>query len=422
MQMLSLTGGAPLWGEVNISGAKNSVLPILAALLCRGTCELRNVPEIEDVSAACRILRSLGCRTVREHDRLLVDAAEVSGSTVNAELAGCMRSSVLFAGALLARTGSAEVGLPGGCPLGLRPVDYHIRAFRELGAEAEQRPDAVVCRRGGASGGTVQLPFPSVGATENALLAAVGLGGHSEIRGAAREPEITELAEFLISAGADISGVGTSCLCIEGGRPLHGVSCAIRPDRIETATYLCACAACGGSICLTDAEEQTLLPVTDVLRQTGCSIRQMGRTLKICAPQRLKAPEGIISTAPYPGFPTDAQALIMAALLRAEGSTVLEETIFENRFRHVPQMRRLGAHITVSGCRAQVLGTPQLTGAFLEAEDLRGGASLVLAALSAEGKSTITGINHLRRGYDHLEEKLRSLGADIKTLENAAAG
>lgn len=417
MEVLSLVGGLPLAGVIPVHGAKNSVLPILAACtLCGGPCVLHNCPHIRDVEATLSILSHLGCWVGRSGEDLLVDAGPLTGCTVPYDLACRMRSSILFLGALAARKGQADIALPGGCPLGARPIDLHLMALRQMGAEMLLTKKGVTCRADRLKGAHITLPFPSVGATENALLAAVAADGQVRISGAALEPEITDLIGFLTAAGAEITGAGTSELTIIGGRSLHGTEYTVMPDRIETATYLCAAAACGGDVTVTNTAPETLLPVLEVLERAGCAILQGTDTIRLCAQERLYAP-GEIITGPYPAFPTDAQALVMAALLRAEGETVFRETIFENRLHHVYQLQKLGADIRISGQNALVRGVGQLHGADLTAGDLRGGAAMAAAALSAEGKSAIFGVKHIKRGYDNLDGKLQRLGAQINYVE-----
>lgn len=418
MQVLSVCGGAPLRGTAVIHGAKNSVLPILAAcVLCRSPCVLHNCPNIDDVQSALQILRHLGCKAERSGSTVCVDAAHMDTHQIPPHLAGRMRSSIIFLGAILARLGNAELALPGGCPLGERPIDLHIAALRQMGASCACAPGCVCCCAQRLHAAKITLPFPSVGATENAILAALGCEGTVEIGNAAREPEITDLVRFLLSAGAKIEGAGTANLCVCGGTPLHGTTYTIMPDRVETASFLCAAAGCGGDVTLARASRTELSAVCEVLQQCGCTITSGHDALRIRAPERLLACKKTIVTAPYPGFPTDVQAPMMAALLRAEGESRICETIFESRFHHVPQLRKLGADIALCGQTACVRGAAHLRGAQMQAEDLRGAMALVIGALQAEAESTISGIKHLRRGYDNMEENLRALGADVKCVE-----
>ena len=417
MQTLTVSKSPPLLGEVHIHGAKNSALPILAACtLCRGACTIRGCPDILDVRCAMEILRSLGCPCRLEGGTASVGPFGCGECRVPGALAESMRASVLFLGALLARTGEASVTLPGGCPIGARPIDLHLGILRRLGAEILLDGKRIVCRAGRLTGCRIALPFPRVGATEHAMLAAVGAQGCTQILGAAREPEIVDLACFLNSCGARVEGAGTGCIEITGMRPLSGAEHTLLPDRIEAATYLCACACCGGRLTLLGAEGGTLLPVAEALSACGCTITQRPGAITAAAPHPLTG--GVrVTTAPYPGFPTDAQPLLMAALARARGESRITETIFERRFLHVPELRRLGAQIALRGPTAAITGVKELTGAQLTARDLRGGAALILAAMSAEGESTVAGMNHLERGYDNLIPTLCALGARIRASE-----
>lgn len=417
MEYLSVTGGAPLYGTALIHGAKNSVLPIMAAaVVCCAPCVIHNCPDIADVACSIEILRHLGCDAQLTDGTLYIDARRLARCDVPLALAGRMRSSILFLGALLARMGCASIALPGGCPLGSRPIDLHLAAVCAMGAVVTDTAQCVACRAGRLHGATITLPFASVGATENAILAALGAREPVVIENAALEPEIGDLIGFLTCAGACISGRDTARLCISGGTPLHGAEYTVLPDRIETATYLCAAAACGGSVNLRGTRADTLVPVVDVLRTAGCEITAGEDSMQISRTGGLLAPERIV-TAPYPAFPTDAQAPVMAALLRAAGTCEFVETVFEDRLRHTAQLRKMGAQIKTQPQRAWVRGTAQLHGARLLAEDLRGGAALVIAALSAEGKSEIFGVKHIKRGYANLEENMRALGAQIKYVE-----
>ena len=417
MPVLLVSKSPPLSGEVTVHGAKNSVLPILAAtLLCRTPCVLHNCPDILDVTHALAILRSLGCASERRGASVYIDPRGCVGRSVPPELAASMRASSLFLGALLARCGEALLSLPGGCPIGARPVDYHLLAFRTLGAEVAQTDDTISCRARKLTGAQIILPGPSVGATENAMLAAVGADGTTVIENAACEPEIADLAGFLTACGAKIAGAGTRHISVEGGHPLTGATYTILPDRIETATFLCACAACGGELTLRRTDAQLAEPVLDALTQSGCRISCMHDTLRIRRDGPLTACGPVVSR-PYPGFPTDAMPVLLAAQLRAQGQTAFTETIFENRFGYVKELGKLGAQLRQDGSTVRMHGAPQLHAAQLFAEDLRGGAALVLAAMQAEGESAIFGVKHIERGYDTLETALQSAGARLKTVE-----
>lgn len=419
MAVFDLQGGRKLSGEVRISGAKNSVLPLLAStILFRGPCVLHNCPNLSDVDAAIGILRHLGCTVVQEDGDIFVDSWGLNRYDIPKHLMETMRSSVFFLGPLLARMGACRMYAPGGCSLGARPIDLHLMGLRAMGAEIAWEGDELICTRGKLSGCHITLPFPSVGATENLMMAAMGAGETVTIFGTAREPEIVDLAKFLRAGGGRIFGAGTGMLQIEGGA-LHGTEHTVVPDRIEAATYLCAVASAGGAVALRDANPEHLSCVLRALERAGCAIRLMENGISIAAGKLHSTVP--VRTAPYPGFPTDAQAPLMAALLRAEGTTVFEENIFSDRFRHVPALRSLGAKIAVSGSIAAVSGVECLHGARMEATDLRGGAAMVVAALAAEGRSSVGRGEHILRGYDGFAEKLRSLGAEIQITKEPAA-
>ena len=417
MSQLLIRGGRPLRGEVAIQGAKNSVLPILAAtLLTAGQVEVRNCPRLRDVDASVRILQSLGCQARWEGASLLVDTAGLNGCAISDTLMREMRSSAIFLGAILARCGQAELSYPGGCELGPRPIDLHLNGLRELGAEIDDSGGLLHCRAARLQGRELVLSLPSVGATENLMLAACGAEGVTTICNAAREPEIGDLQDFLNACGGKVSGAGTSAITIEGGRQLHGCAYTVMPDRIVAATYLCAVASAGGEGFLRGAREQHLSTVTAVLREAGCDVRRSAEGIACACRGRPKAVRPV-RTAPYPGFPTDAQAVLMAALLRSRGTTVFEENIFENRYRHVDELTRMGADIRVAGRVAVVTGTETLHGTNLRCTDLRGGAALCVAALAAESQTHVSEIGHIDRGYQDIVGDLRDLGADIARIE-----
>ena len=417
MSQLLVRGGNSLRGEVTVQGAKNSVLPILAAtLLTGGQVELRGCPRLRDVDASIRILKTLGCDARWEGDSLLADTAGLNSCAVSDILMREMRSSAIFLGAILARCGEAEMSYPGGCELGPRPIDLHLAGLRDLGAEIQDSGGVLYCKAPRLRGREVILSLPSVGATENLMLAACGAEGVTAISNAAREPEIVDLQEFLNACGAAVSGAGTSTVTVEGKRPLHGCTYGIMPDRIVAATYLCAAAAAGGEIYLRNVREGHLSTVAAALREAGCAIRA-DRDGVSCTSRGQLGSIRPVRTAPYPGFPTDAQAVLMAALLRSRGATVFEETIFENRYRHVDELIRMGADIRVAGRVAVVTGAEKLRGAPVRCTDLRGGAALCVAALAAEGETSIDEIGHIDRGYECIERDLRTLGADIVRTE-----
>ena len=409
MEILRITGGRPLAGTLAVQGSKHAVLPILAATAAiPGRFILTNVPPIRDVEVTIRLLEGLGLRTQRRDDCLILDSRAALSPSPDPHLAGLLRSSVLLLGALLTRLGRAEIPLPGGCVLGQRPLDLHLTALRELGVELCCE-EARLCCRGRPEGGAVWLRYPSVGATENLILAALGATGPVRILGAAREPEIRDLAAFLNACGARITGAGSPCLRIDPA-PLHGAAHRILPDRMEAVTWLCAVASAGGSLRLTGLCPEQLDPVPELLRRAGCSLERGCNSIRIQG--RALRSVGSLRTEPYPGFPTDAQAPVMAALLRAEGTTVFEETVFSQRFRHVPALRALGADIETAGALARVRGVDRLHGAELTATDLRGAAAMAVAALAAQGETRILEARHLDRGYGDFLRRLRSLGAE----------
>ena len=414
MSQLMIRGGGRLRGEAGIQGAKNSILPILAAtLLTADQVELRGCPRLRDVDASIHILRDLGCQARwEEENTLLVDTRALSGCAVSERLMREMRSSAIFLGAILARCGQAELSYPGGCELGPRPIDLHLSGLRDLGAEIDDAGGVLHCKAPRLQGREIVLSLPSVGATENLMLAACGASGVTTIANAAREPEIVDLQNFLTACGARVAGAGTSTVSVEGGGALHGCTYAVMPDRIVAATYLCAAASAGGEIFLRGANEAHLSTVTAVLREAGCGVRSDGAGIACVCQDRLKAVRPV-RTAPYPGFPTDAQAILMAALLKSRGATVFEENMFASRYRHVDELSRMGADIRASGRAAVVTGVDRLHGAPVRCTDLRGGAALCLAALAAEDETSVQEISHIDRGYEDIARDLRLLGADI---------
>ena len=413
MSHITICGTAPLRGEISLQRAKNSVLPVLAATLLHGgqSC-IRDCPVLSDVEAAIDILRHLGCRVAWQGRDLLVDAAALTGCTIPPALMHQCRASVLFLGALLGRCGEAELSFPGGCCLGPRPIDMHLSALQTLGAEITVRGEKLRCCAPRLCGREIRLPFPSVGATENAMLAAAAAEGVTVISNAAREPEIADLQNFLCAMGCAVRGAGSSVICVEGRRPTADTAHTVMADRIAAATYLSAAAAAGGSIELQGTDWRHLSTVTAALQEAGCRVTGEENCVRLESEGRLKAVSPI-RTAPYPGFPTDAQPVVMAALLGSAGSTVFVENIFENRYRHVDELRRMGADIHVAGRVAVVTGTERLSGAPVRATDLRGGAALLTAALAARGESRIGGVEHILRGYDDPVGILARLGADI---------
>ncbi|WP_129135308.1 UDP-N-acetylglucosamine 1-carboxyvinyltransferase [Luteimonas sp. YGD11-2] len=419
MQKIIIQGGVPLHGDVVVSGAKNAVLPILcAALLADGPVEITNVPNLHDVATTARLLRELGAdiRHDVEASRFLIDARDARGHVAPYDLVRTMRASVLVLGPLLARHGAAEVSLPGGCAIGSRPVDLHIQAMQALGAEVEVEHGYIKARAQRLRGGHIEFPMPSVGATENALMAASLAAGTTIIDNAAREPEIVDLVDCLLAMGADIEGAGGSRIVVRGVERLHGGCHAVVPDRIETGTFLVAAAMTGGRVTARAARADTQQAVLEKLEQAGARVDVDGDAITLDMQGRRPRAVDIV-TEPYPGFPTDMQAQFMALNCVAEGSGVIDEHIFENRFMHVSELMRLGADIHVEGNRARVNGVERLTGAPVMATDLRASASLILAGLVAEGETVINRIYHLDRGYEQIERKLSALGARIQRVD-----
>ena len=417
MQKFIITGGKRLSGELVLQGSKNSCLPIMAAsLLCSSECTLHSCPKLTDVYAASRILNCVGCKCSFSENTAVIDPGNVSGTAISEELMREMRSSIIFMGAMLGRAGECIVSVPGGCELGPRPIDMHLSALRKMGVEITETGGIIRCRTpsGRAKGTRISLAFPSVGATENVILCAVTAEGDTVINNAAREPEICDLCGFLRACGADIAGDGGSRILIKGKQQLHGCEYTIMPDRIAGATYLSMVAASKGELILTNACTAEMEPFLSVLEQTGCSIYTSDDRIYLRSAARLKAVRDRIRTMPHPGFPTDAQAVLMAALSLADGTSVFEENIFDCRYRHTGALIKMGADIQVLGKVAVVKGAERLFGAAAEATDLRGGAAMVIAAICAEGRSEISRICHIDRGYEKIEEAVILLGGDMR--------
>lgn len=413
MSIWHINGGNTLTGSTSVQGAKNAVLPIMAASVLTGCeTELLNVPELRDVDTTLRILRHLGCTAERDGDVVCIDSRGMSRNFIPHTLMRELRSSVIFLGAILARFGEARLSMPGGCELGPRPVDLHLEALRALGADVQEHGGDIVCRAQKLRGTRILLPFPSVGATENAMLAACAAEGETVICNAAREPEIVDLQHYLQKLGAQIGGAGTSTVTVSGFSPVARVGHRIMPDRIVASTILCACAASGGEIELFGVNPAHFLTVLDSLSEAGCDIITTSSAVRLRSGGRLIAPRPIV-TRPYPGFPTDAQPPLMAACLKARGTTVFTENIFANRYRHAEEFRRLGANVSIEGRVAYISGVERLTGAPLTASDLRGGAAMIVAGLSAEGRTDLLDDGYVRRGYDRFDRCLAGLGADI---------
>lgn len=417
MSKLYITGQKRLSGAVALQGAKNSALPVLAAtVLAGGESVLYRCPQLSDVEASLRILRWLGCRAQRSGDTVLVQNDGIARHDVPDALMRQTRGSIAFLGAVLARQGRVRLSLPGGCAIGQRPIDLHLKALRCLGATVRERHGWLDCRAPhGMHGADITLPFPSVGATESVLLAACTAEGTTTLTNAAREPEIADLAVFLNGCGARIQGAGDSVLQIEGVPQLTGCAHALIPDRIVAATIIACAAVTGSEITLQGVIHRHLAGVLPAFEDAGCVFTAHENELRVTAPPRLR-PMKIVRTMPYPGFPTDAQAPLLAAATVADGTTVFMENIFENRYRHTAELARMGADIKTEGKFAVVEGVSRLYGATVEAADLRGAAALVVAGLCAEGKTEVSGVQFLERGYEAPEQVLSSLGADIKKV------
>ena len=421
MDKLLIRGGRPLQGEVVISGAKNAALPILcAALLTADTVVLDNVPQLRDIGTTLRLLEQLGVKYRNSHDRHVeLDASQVASLEAPYELVKTMRASILVLGPLLARFGEARVSLPGGCAIGQRPVDQHIKGLAAMGAEISIEHGYVVARASRLKGATIRTDMVTVTGTENLMMAAVLADGRTVLENAAREPEVVDLAELLIKMGARIEGQGTDRIVIDGVERLHGTEHRIVPDRIEAGTFLCAVGATGGDILLQHTAAHTMGAILDKLREAGLSIHEGDGNIRARMDRQPKATG--FRTQEYPGFPTDMQAQLLALNTIAEGTAVIVETIFENRYMHAPELSRMGAVIEVEGDTAVVKGVPTLSGANVMATDLRASASLVIAGLAAEGETQVDRIYHLDRGYERMEEKLCKLGADIQRISGNAS-
>ena len=422
MDRIIIRGGKRLEGRIPISGAKNAALTLLpCALLTDEPLTLRNLPRLADVDSFGHLLNQLGVSTTVEGARpdeygrvMTLRASKLASTVAPYDIVRKMRASILVLGPLVARAGEATVSLPGGCAIGMRPVDLHLKALEALGAEIEVAAGYVRARapKGGLQGGTITFPFVSVGATENALMAAVLAKGETVIENAAREPEITDLAKCLIAMGADIEGLRTDTLTIRGKDRLHGATYAVMADRIEAGSYACAAGITGGSLELVGARKETMPSILSGLSDAGLIVEDTADGVRVTVDGALKPLS--ISTAPYPAFPTDMQAQFMAMLTLAEGTSLLTETIFENRYMHVPELNRMGAEIEVRGRSAVVRGVSGLVGAEVMATDLRASMSLVLAGLAAQGETQVHRVYHLDRGYERLEEKLQAVGAEIE--------
>src|SRR5512139_3823959 len=416
MDKLRIEGGRRLQGSVPVSGAKNAALPILmAGLLAHEPLVVTNVPDLHDVGTTLRLLARMGVRCTREGGTVAIDASSVTSVEAPYDLVKTMRASILVLGPLLARFGEARVSLPGGCAIGQRPVDQHIKGLRALGARLQIEHGYIVAEAPRLKGARIVTDMVTVTGTENLMMAAALADGETVIENAAREPEVVDLARCLAAMGARIRGAGTDRIVIDGVERLHGARHRVLPDRIETGTFLVAAAACGGDVCLTGAAPDTLDAVLDKLREAGAEVEAGEDWIRLRAGRRPQAVS--LRTAPHPGFPTDMQAQFMALDCVADGVGRITETIFENRFMHVSELQRLGANIAIEGNTAVVQGVPRLTGAPVMATDLRASACLVVAALAAEGETVVDRIYHLDRGYERMETKLAALGAQVERVK-----
>ena len=421
MDKLKILGGLPLVGEVQAAGAKNAALPILcASLLTADPLELSNVPQLQDIATTIRLLKLLGVKTERDEERLALQADSLVSTEAPYELVKTMRASILVLGPLLARFGEARVSLPGGCAIGQRPVDQHIKGLQAMGAQIEIEQGFVVARATRLKGARIVTDMVTVTGTENLMMAACLAEGETILENAAREPEVVDLAKVLVAMGAQIEGAGTDRLVIRGVERLHGASHRIMADRIETGTFLCAAAACGGDVTVRATDPWSMDVTIDRLRETGATLTSGPDWVRLQANGRPRAVS--VRTAPYPGFATDMQAQFMALDAVADGTATVVETIFENRFMHVQELRRLGANIRIEGNTAIVQGVPALSGATVMATDLRASASLVIAGLAARGETTVERIYHLDRGYARMEARLQALGAQIERVSSRPAG
>ncbi|MDX1923344.1 MAG: UDP-N-acetylglucosamine 1-carboxyvinyltransferase [Alphaproteobacteria bacterium] len=428
MDRILIRGGSRLEGEIEISGAKNAALPLMCAgILTDEVLKLRNLPQLADIDTMAKLLQQMGVGIDIEHGPMATSATtgnfstkSITNYTAEYELVRKMRASILVLGPLVARCGKARVSLPGGCALGTRPVDLHIKGLQQLGAEIDLQDGYIVANApNGLKGAEIFFPVVTVTGTENLLMAACLAKGETRLVNAAREPEVTDLAECLVKMGADISGIGTGTLVIQGKDKLHGADHVIVADRIVVGTYAVAAAITNGDVELIGARAEHIQSVIAYLEQVGVEVSKTEDGLRVTrSSNTIRSVD--VTTEPYPGFPTDMQAQAMALMCLADGASVINETIFENRFMHVPELCRMGANITVNGMTATVRGVPELHGAPVMATDLRASVSLVLAGLAAKGETIVSRVYHLDRGYDHVEQKLAACGAHIERLKAAA--
>ncbi|HML37355.1 MAG TPA: UDP-N-acetylglucosamine 1-carboxyvinyltransferase [Bacillota bacterium] len=413
MEQFRINGGVKLAGDYELTGAKNAVLPILAATIVTGNeCKIKSCPDLSDVQTMFTILSELGCRITKEEDGVIVDTAPISSYTIPEHLMREMRSSVFLMGPMIARCGKVILSYPGGCEIGLRPIDIHLSALKKLGVTIKEAHGYLECTADRLTGSRIILDFPSVGATENVMLAATAAEGETRIINAAKEPEIMDLQNFLNACGAEVRGAGTGEIVIHGKNSYNQVEHKVIPDRIEGGTVLSAAAITGGNVVLRNAIPEHMSMILSKLKEAGCKIREGKDWVELVSPAKLKAID-TVRTLPYPGFPTDMQSQFLTLMTVAQGTSVITETIFESRFKYVEELRKMGAKIKVDGRTAVVTGVKSLTGARVVAKDLRGGASLVIAGLGAQGETIVENVCHIDRGYDKFEGALCKIGADI---------
>ena len=419
MSRIIVAGGSPLCGELNAPGAKNAALPILAAaLLAQHPVRLLDCPRLSDVYNMIELLRALGCTISWEGNVLIIDPRDAQCHELPEHLSKSLRSSIFLLGPMVGKFGRAIATFPGGCDIGLRPIDLHIAALGALGVEIEESFGTIRCMGGNLSGAHIHLDYPSVGATENAMMAAVSARGETVIQNAAREPEIVDLQNFLCALGYTVKGAGSSAIQIQGGCSPRPVEHRIMADRIVTGTYLCAAAITGGDVCIHGIAPEHLGSVISKLREAGCEVQFGANYLRVIGPKRPRELKRV-ETLPHPGFPTDMQAQIFALCTVADGTSVIVENVFESRFKHASELTRMGAESSVNGRIAVIRGVKRLTGTNVDARDLRGGAALILAGLRAEGETVVHGVEHVDRGYENIERDLSALGAHIQRQEEA---
>ncbi|HHX94396.1 MAG TPA: UDP-N-acetylglucosamine 1-carboxyvinyltransferase [Clostridia bacterium] len=413
MEKILVTGRNQLNGIIRVSGAKNAVLPVIAAsILAPGKTVLQEIPRLADVEIMCELLEHIGASAYIQGDKLEIDASNLNSWEAPYEYMRKMRASVLVMGPLVARLGCAKLSMPGGCAIGSRPIDLHLKGLAAMGAKIVKDRGWITVKAERLHGERIYLDFPSVGATENIMMAASLAEGITIIENAAEEPEIVDLANFLNNMGSRITGAGTNIIKVEGVKELHGAHHTVIPDRIEAGTFMVAAAACGGNVLVSNAITDHLKPVIAKLREAGVTIVEEMSGVRVISNPPLKPID--IKTLPYPGFPTDMQAQMMAMLTTSLGTSLITETVFENRFMHVNELKRMGADITIESHSAMVKGVPQLSGAQVKATDLRAGAALIIAGMVASGVTEVSGIEHIDRGYENIVGKLQGIGADIR--------